>query len=58
MYKDKAWRSSLKLGDFNQNPNVSFWHNFIIYFELFWGRISSFAKNFEKEGEARHLSKK
>ena len=55
---EREFKSSLKLWDLSQKPNVNFWHNFIIYFELFWGKTSNFAKNFEKLTEARHFSKK
>ena len=55
MYWEREYRSYLKLGDFNQNPNVNFWHNLTIYWELFWGKIKSLAKNLEKLTEAKHF---
>lgn len=58
MYWEREYKSSLKLGDFSQKPNVSFWQSFIISLEVFWGKISNFAKNLEKLTDARHFSKK
>ena len=55
MYWESEKISYLKLWDFSQNPKVSFWHNFIISSELFWGSINSLAKNFEKLAEAKHF---
>jgi hypothetical protein len=55
IYWDRENSNSLKLDDFNQKPNVSFWHSFTIYLELFWGKIISLAKNLEKLTEARHF---
>ena len=55
MYIVRESNSYLKLGDFNQKPNVSFWHILIIYLELLWGKIINLAKNLEKLAEAKHF---
>lgn len=55
MYIEREYSNSLKLGDFSQNPKVNFWQSLIISSELFWGRISSLAKNLEKLADARHF---
>lgn len=49
---------SLKEGDFSQKPNVSFWQMGRISLWRLFGFEMSIEKNFTKDAEERHFSKK
>jgi len=49
---------SLKDGDLSQNPKVNFWHIGNIYLYKSLGLDINMEKNFTKEGEDKHFSKK